>query len=156
MRVIAVAVLLAATIGTGVAQAAPELPITERLQDRRYAAASERTRIIGFQDGRFYANGWHIAGEMGGVWSEPIKLVDGVWFGIDGEWVDRATEFRSGWGYVEMDLPTTAGPTRPRSTTERCCSESRARCPIRTRHRTTTRRSSPPTVRPPRPRSTRP
>src|SRR5919106_1391121 len=97
-RAVAVAVLLAATIGTGVANAAPELPISERLQDRRFATASERTRVIGFQDGRFYANGWHIAGEMGGVWSEPIKLVDGVWFGIDDQGVGPATEFRSGWG----------------------------------------------------------
>ncbi len=91
------------------ALAAPELSISDRLQDRRYGAAGERARIIGFQDGRFYANGWHIAGEMGGIWSEPIKLVDGVWFGIDDQWVGRATEFTSGWGYVRFDLPTTGG-----------------------------------------------
>ena len=100
----------AAIIGPAAAQAAPpELSITDRLQDRRYAAAGERARIIGFQDGRFYANGWHIAGEMGGIWSEPIKLVDGVWFGIDDQWVGQATEFTSGWGYVKFDLPTTGG-----------------------------------------------
>jgi hypothetical protein len=91
------------------AGAAPTLSISDRLEHRRYAAAGERARIIGFEDGRFYANGWHIAGEMGGVWTEPIKLVDGVWFGIDGEWVGKATEFRSGWGYTEFDLPPTAG-----------------------------------------------
>ena len=28
--------------------------------------AGERARTIGFEDGRFYANGWHITGEMGG------------------------------------------------------------------------------------------
>jgi hypothetical protein len=91
------------------AAAAPTLSISDRLPDRRYAAAGERARIIGFEDGRFYANGWHIAGEMGGVWTEPLKLVDGVWFGIDGQWVERATEFRSGWGYTEFDVPPTAG-----------------------------------------------
>jgi hypothetical protein len=91
------------------AGAAPTLSISDRLEHRRYAAAGERARIIGFEDGRFYANGWHIAGEMGGVWTEPIKLVDGVWFGIDGEWVGKAKEFRSGWGYTEFDLPDTAG-----------------------------------------------
>ena len=32
---------------------------------------------IGFQDGRFYANGWHITGEMGGIWAPPLKLADG-------------------------------------------------------------------------------
>src|SRR5919106_3271141 len=109
MRVIAVAVLLAATIGTGVANAAPELPISERLQDRRYAAASERTRVIGFQDGRFYANGWHITGEMGGIWTPPLKLLDGIWFGIDDQWVGPATRFTSGYGYGRFTLPDTAG-----------------------------------------------
>jgi hypothetical protein len=91
------------------AGAAPTLSVSDRLDDRRYVAAGERARIIGFEDGRFYANGWHIAGEMGGVWTEPIKLVDGVWFGIDDEWVGDATRFTSGWGYAQFDLPTTAG-----------------------------------------------
>ena len=109
-RVVAAGVVLAATMGPAAAQAAtPELSITDRLQDRRYGAAGERARIIGFEDGRFYANGWHIAGEMGGIWSEPIKLVDGVWFGIDDQWVGQATRFTSGWGYVRFDLPTTGG-----------------------------------------------
>ena len=108
-RAVAAGIVLAATLAPAAAQAAPELSITDRLQDRRYGAAGERARIIGFQDGRFYANGWHIAGEMGGIWSEPIKLVDGVWFGIDDQWVGQATEFTSGWGYVKFDLPTTGG-----------------------------------------------
>jgi hypothetical protein len=93
----------------GEAGAAPALSVSDRLQDRRYAAAGERARAIGFEDGRFYANGWHITGEMGGVWTEPLKLVDGVWFGIGNEWVGPATSFTSGWGYTTFDLPTTAG-----------------------------------------------
>ena len=92
-----------------VAAAAPELSTSNRLQDRRYIASSERAYAVGFEDGRFYANGWHITGEMGGVWTPPLKLVDGVWFGVNDEWIGPATEFRSGWGYSEMDLPTTAG-----------------------------------------------
>jgi hypothetical protein len=91
------------------AGAAPTLSVSDRLEDRRYVAAGERARTIGFEDGRFYANGWHIAGEMGGVWSEPLKLVDGVWFGVDGEWVGQARRFTSGWGYTKLDLPSTAG-----------------------------------------------
>jgi hypothetical protein len=89
--------------------AAPELSISDRLQDRRYLASSERAYVVGFEDGRFYANGWHITGEMGGVWTPPLKLVDGVWFGIDDQWIAPATEFRSGWGYTEFDLPETGG-----------------------------------------------
>ena len=49
------------------AQAAtPELSVSNRLQDRREVAAGQRSYVEGFEDGRFYANGWHITGEMGG------------------------------------------------------------------------------------------
>jgi hypothetical protein len=89
--------------------ATPELSTTDRLQDRREVAAGTRAYSIGFEDGRFYANGWHITGEMGGIWTPPLKLLDGVWFGLDGQWVGPATKFSSGWGYTRYDLPTTAG-----------------------------------------------
>src|SRR5918998_4990496 len=49
--------------------------------------------------------GFHTRGEMGGIWSPPIKLLDGVWAGIDGTWIGPATRFTSGWGHVEMTLP---------------------------------------------------
>jgi hypothetical protein len=102
--------LVSALLTAGAAQAAtPELSTTSRLQDRREVAAGTRAYSIGFEDGRFYANGWHITGEMGGVWTPPLKLVDGVWFGIDGQWVGPATKFSSGWGYTRFDLPDTAG-----------------------------------------------
>jgi hypothetical protein len=109
MRRFLVAGIALALIAASAAEAAPELSISNRLQDRRYIASSERAYAVGFQDGRFYANGWHITGEMGGVWTPPLKLVDGVWFGVDDQWIGQATEFRSGWGYTEMNLPTTAG-----------------------------------------------
>jgi hypothetical protein len=64
---------------------------------------------MGFEDGRFPAQGWHITGEMGGVWSQPLKLVDGVWFGVDGQWLPAARRFTSGWGYVRLDYPQTQG-----------------------------------------------
>ncbi|HXS44088.1 MAG TPA: hypothetical protein VN751_05645 [Solirubrobacteraceae bacterium] len=91
------------------AQAAPELSTTNRLQDRREVAAGQRSYVEGFQDGRFYANGWHTTGEMGGVWSPPLKLVDGVWFGVGDEWVGPATKFSSGWGYTRFALPDAGG-----------------------------------------------
>ena len=93
----------------GARAASPELSTTSRLQDRREVAAGTRAYAVGFQDGRFYANGWHITGEMGGVWTPPLKLVDGVWFGLDDQWVGPATKFSSGWGYTRYDLPDTAG-----------------------------------------------
>jgi hypothetical protein len=106
--IVLLAVCLALVVAAE-AGAAPTLSVSDRLEDRRYVAAGERARVIGFEDGRFYANGWHIAGEMGGVWTEPIKLVDGVWFGVDGEWVGQARRFTSGWGYTKLDLPSAAG-----------------------------------------------
>jgi hypothetical protein len=93
----------------GGAASALELSTTSRLQDRREVAAGTRAYSVGFEDGRFYANGWHITGEMGGVWTPPLKLLDGVWFGLDGNWVGPATKFSSGWGYTHYDLPDTAG-----------------------------------------------
>jgi hypothetical protein len=87
----------------------PELSVSTRLADRREVAAGTRAYSIGFEDGRFYANGWHTTGEMGGIWTPPIKLLDGVWFGLDNQWIGPATKFSSGWGYTRYDLPTTAG-----------------------------------------------
>src|SRR6201990_1687873 len=92
------------------AQAAtPELSTTNRLQDRREVAAGQRSYAEGFQDGHFYANGWHTTGEMGGVWAPPLKLADGVWVGIDDAWVGPATRFDSGWGYTRYVLPDMDG-----------------------------------------------
>src|SRR6266566_839833 len=107
-----------------------ELSTTSRLQDRREVAAGTRAYSIGFEDGRFYANGWHITGEMGGVWTPPLKLVDGVWFGLDGQWVGPATKFSSGWGYTRYDLPDTAVPApsrvRPLSPSRRSATTARS------------------------------
>ena len=33
--------------------------------------------MVGHQDGSFPDLGWHIKGEMGGIWNHPIKLMDG-------------------------------------------------------------------------------
>src|ERR671925_1587573 len=109
MRVIAAGIILVVMTGTGVAVAAPELSTSDQLKTRRYVTAGDRAYVVGFEDGRFYAQGWHVTGEMGGVWTQPLKLVDGVWFRIDGEWLPPATRFTSGWGYTRMEFPRTAG-----------------------------------------------
>ena len=80
-RLVALGLALAAMPAT--AHAAEQLSVTKRLKDRRAVAAGTRAYSVGFQDGRFYANGWHITGEMGGIWAPPLKLADGIWFGID-------------------------------------------------------------------------
>jgi hypothetical protein len=110
MRLVAAAVVVAATIGSDVAVAAsPELSTTDQLKTRRYVSAGDRAYVMGFEDGNFYAQGWHVTGEMGGVWTQPLKLVDGVWFSVDGSWLGPATKFTSGWGYTRMEFPDASG-----------------------------------------------
>jgi hypothetical protein len=102
--------MLLAALAAGPAQAASsKLSVTQRLQDRREVAAGTRGQILGFEDGRFYANGWHTTGEMGGIITPPLKLLDSVYFGIDGQWVGQATRFTSGRGFTRYALPSTDG-----------------------------------------------
>lgn len=42
-----------------------------------YVTAGNRVYMVGHQDGTFPDLGWHIKGEMGGIWNHPIKLMDG-------------------------------------------------------------------------------
>src|SRR5215213_5898007 len=87
----------------------PTLSVDERLDDRRYVTTGTRAYVVGTEDGRFPAMGFHTRGEMGGIWSPPIKLLDGLWFGINNRWIGPATRFTSGYGYVKMRLPGPEG-----------------------------------------------
>jgi glycogen debranching enzyme len=42
-----------------------------------FVAAGDRVYMVGYQNGSFPDLGWHIDGEMGGIWDHPIKLMDG-------------------------------------------------------------------------------
>lgn len=42
-----------------------------------YVTAGNRLYMVGHQDGTFPDIGWHVIGEMGGIWDHPIKLMDG-------------------------------------------------------------------------------
>jgi hypothetical protein len=100
-------ILLALTVPASaqVTTDSPELSVSDRLDDRRYVASGTRGYVVGTEAGRFPAMGWHTRGEMGGIWTPPIKLLDGIWFGVDDEWIGPAEKFTSGYGYVKMDLP---------------------------------------------------
>jgi glycogen debranching enzyme len=55
---------------------------SQRLADP-VATCGDRVYIISSQNGLFPDSwGGHVPGEMWGVWSHPIKLLDGFWFGI--------------------------------------------------------------------------
>lgn len=78
-------------------------PVT--LSSKRYVAAGDQAYVIGAEDGTFPPMGWHIRGEMGGVWTHPIKLLDGYWFAIDGSWLPPAERYTTGLGYAQIDFP---------------------------------------------------
>jgi hypothetical protein len=110
MRRVVAAVLLSASLAVpAVAQAAPERSVSTRLDDRRVVTVGTRAYQTMTAAGRYPAMGFHTRGEMGGIWSPPIKLLDGLWFGIDGEWIGEATQFTSGYGYTRMELPGRPG-----------------------------------------------
>jgi hypothetical protein len=90
-------------------QDSPTLSVSDRLDERRYVTTGDRAYIVGTEAGRYPAMGFHTRGEMGGIWSPPIKLLDGIWFGIGEQWIGPATEFTSGYGHVKMELPGQGG-----------------------------------------------
>lgn len=42
-----------------------------------FSASGDRVYLVGHQNGTFPDLGWHVEGEMGGIWLHPIKLMDG-------------------------------------------------------------------------------
>ena len=85
-----------------------ELSETTRLADRRALVTGDRVISMGDETGLYPATGWHIRGEMGGFWSQPIKLLDGVWFAADGTWL-TASRFTEHPGYTTMTLTGPGG-----------------------------------------------
>jgi hypothetical protein len=55
----------------------PSIEGTEAYLPSPYVTAGNRVYMVGHQDGSFPDLGWHIPGEMGGIWNHPIKLMDG-------------------------------------------------------------------------------
>ncbi len=83
-----------------------ELSETTRLADRRALVTGDRVIAMGDETGLFPATGWHIRGEMGGIWTPPVKLLDGIWFAVDDAWLGAdvtTTRYTSGWGYSRYD-----------------------------------------------------
>ncbi len=63
---------------SGAASLSPTLSVSSNLTNRRYVAAGDRAYDLGSEDGRYPAMGFHTRGEMGGIWTPPIKLLDGI------------------------------------------------------------------------------
>jgi hypothetical protein len=107
-KLIAVCTALLALVPAANAQS-PELSTTNRLDDRRYVSSGSWAYIVGTQAGSFPAMGFHTRGEMGGIWSPPLKLLDGIWFSVGDRWLTDAARFTSGYGYTRMDFPERSG-----------------------------------------------
>lgn len=71
---------------------------TEKL-NTPYNTAGDKLYMIGHQDGSFPDIGWHVKGEMGGIWQHPIKLLDGfeaiIHNGNEIRKLDKATSFHN-------------------------------------------------------------
>jgi len=90
----------------------PELSEMTRLGDRRALVTGDRTIAMGDANGLYPATGWHIRGEMGGVWAPPVKLLDGIWFAVDDAWLGAdvpAASYSTGWGYHRFDYGSRDG-----------------------------------------------
>ncbi len=55
----------------------PSIKGQERYLASPSVTAGDRVYAVGHQDGSFPDIGWHVEGEMGGIWCHPIKLLDG-------------------------------------------------------------------------------
>ncbi|MGB3465298.1 MAG: glycogen debranching protein [Cyclobacteriaceae bacterium] len=55
----------------------PKITGTSEYASTPYVTPGDRVYAVGLQNGDFEELGWHIKGEMGGIWDHPIKLMDG-------------------------------------------------------------------------------
>lgn len=55
----------------------PSIAGQSQFLESPFVTAGDRVYMVGHQDGSFPDLGWHIKGEMGGIWNHPIKLMDG-------------------------------------------------------------------------------
>lgn len=56
------------------------MAVTINAVSPKCVCSSERAKLIGTTDGLFPDFGHHIEKEMGGLWMQPIKVLDGFWF----------------------------------------------------------------------------
>ena len=67
-----------------------------------FVTAGDRVYMVGHQNGSFPELGWHIQGEMGGIWDHPVKLMDG----FDAELIfdDRTLELNRADSFVNYPM----------------------------------------------------
>ena len=83
-----------------VVKGAPSIKGTTEYLNSPFVTAGNRVYMVGHQDGTFPEIGWHIKGEMGGIWNHPIKLMDG--FKVRLLWEDEITELSDAQSFVNF------------------------------------------------------
>lgn len=58
-------------------QEVESIPGRKEYRQSPFVTAGDRIYLVGHQDGQFPDLGWHVTGEMGGIWNHPVKLMDG-------------------------------------------------------------------------------
>ncbi len=58
-----------------------------------YVTAGTRLYSIGNQQGNFPEIGFHVPGEMGGIWQHPIKLLDGFELSVNNHLLEECDQF---------------------------------------------------------------
>jgi hypothetical protein len=58
----------------------PTRSTTENFAAKRYVVTGDRAYVVGTQDENFPGMGFHISGDMNGVWAHPLKLLDSYVF----------------------------------------------------------------------------
>lgn len=71
----------------------PTLKGNKDYLDSPFVTAGDRVYMVGHQNGTFPPLGWHIKGEMGGIWNHPIKLMDG--FDAELQWNDHTLQLNN-------------------------------------------------------------
>lgn len=56
--------------------------IVSRGRRAPYSLCGRKCYMVGFQDGSFQQLGWHLVGDMGGLWIPPIKVLNGFRIGL--------------------------------------------------------------------------
>ena len=82
-----------------------KLEKTDRMATLFFLSGHEMYEI-GAMSGDFPSIGWHIDGEMGGVWAHPMKVLDGFYFEVeDDEGIWRLTDCKDfSHGFVYADF----------------------------------------------------
>lgn len=76
----------------------PSIKGNDNYLDSPFVTAGNRVYMVGHQNGSFPEIGWHIKGEMGGIWNHPIKLMDG--FDINLNWQNESYSLDAGHTFV--------------------------------------------------------